>query len=41
MVLFPFFAVKNAGNYIDSVLEKIFGCRKDVFYRFLSHPDID
>jgi hypothetical protein len=41
MMLFPFFALKNAGNYVGSILEKLFGCRKDVFYRFLRHPDID
>lgn len=41
MVLFPFFALKNAGNYVGSVLEKLFGCKRDIFYRFLSHPDID
>jgi|LSQX01.2.fsa_nt_gb hypothetical protein len=26
MMLFPFFTLKNAGNYVGSVLEKLFGC---------------
>jgi len=41
MMLFPFFALKNANNYVDSILRKFFSCHKDMFYRFMSNPDID
>lgn len=41
MVLFPFFSVKNAANYLGSSLQSLFGCRKDMFYRVLANENID
>lgn len=41
MILFPFFSVKNAANYIGSSLQPLFDCRKDMFYRVLSNDRID
>jgi len=41
MILFPFFSVKNAANYLGSSLQSLFDCRKDMFYRVLSNDNID
>ena len=41
MVLFPFFALKNAAGYAGSVLGSIFTCKKEMFYRFMSNDDIN
>ena len=41
MILFPFFSIKNAANYLGSSLQSIFDCRKDMFYRVLSNEKID
>ena len=41
LLLFPCFMLKNAFNYGSSSLGNLIGCRKDVFYRFLSNDDHD
>ena len=41
MILFPFFSVKNAANYVGSSLQSLFDCHKDMFYRVLSNDRID
>jgi Transposase DDE domain. len=41
LILFPFFAVKNAANFCGSSLQAMFDCRKDMFYRILSNDRID
>ena len=41
MILFPFFSIKNAANYVGSSLQSLFDCRKDMFYRVLSNDRID
>jgi len=41
LLLFPFFMVKNAFHYSDSILFKVLSCKKDVFYRFISNGSLD
>jgi len=41
LILFPFFSVKNAANYEDSGLGKLFSCKKDMFYRLMDDGRID
>ena len=35
LILFPFFSVKNAADYANSGLGKLFSCKKDMFYRLM------
>ena len=41
LILFPFFSVKNAASYCGCSLQRLFDCRKDMFYRVLSNDRID
>lgn len=41
LLVFPFFAVKNALRYQDSTLGKLFKCKKDMFYDFLNDDRVD
>lgn len=41
LVLMPFFAVKGFSHYPESVLSRMFGGKKDVFYSFMRRDDID
>lgn len=40
LLLFPFFNVKDSSAFKGSILRKLFGGGKDVFYRMLNNPDI-
>ena len=41
LLLFPFFMIKNAYHYSESVLSKFLSCKKDVFYRFLANGSLN
>ena len=41
LLLFPCFMVRNAYNYGKSSLGSLFGCGKDMFYRFVSNESYD
>lgn len=41
LMLFPCFMIRNAYNYGKSSLGSLFGCGKDVFYRFISNESHD
>lgn len=41
LILLPCFMVKNVYNYSNSILFNMVGCKKDVFYDFLSNDQID
>ena len=41
LMLFPCFMIRNAYNYGKSSLSRLFDCRKDVFYRFISNESHD
>jgi hypothetical protein len=41
LLLFPFFMVKNAFHYTDSMLYKVLPCKKDIFYRFMSNGSFE
>ena len=41
LMLFPCFMVRNAYNYGKSSLSGLFGCGKDMFYRFISNESYD
>jgi len=41
LLLFPFFMVRNAFQYTESILAKVVPCKKDVFYLFLENGAID
>lgn len=41
LLLMPFFAVVGYSHYADSVLNRMFGGKKDIFYDFMSRDDID
>ncbi len=41
LLLFPFFMIKNAFHYSESVLSKFLSCKKDVFYRFLANGSLN
>lgn len=40
LILFPFFAVKNACRYSGSALSRLFACEKDMFYRFMNDGNV-
>ena len=40
-VLFPFFSVKNSASYSSSALDKMFACKKDIFYRFMNDGNVN
>ena len=40
LMLFPFFAVKNAYQYSGSSLSRLFRCEKDMFYRFMNDGNV-
>ena len=40
LMLFPFFAVKNAFRYSCSSLGRMFLCEKDMFYRFINDDNV-
>ena len=40
LVLFPFFAVRNAYRYSGSSLSRLFSCEKDMFYRFMNDGNV-
>ena len=40
LVLFPFFAVRNAYRYSGSSLSRLFCCEKDMLYRFMNDGNI-
>ncbi len=41
LLMYPCFMVRNPFNFHDSSLSHILPCKKDVFYRFMSNPQID
>lgn len=41
IVLMPFFAIKGFSHYPESVLNRMFGGKKDVFYSFMAQDNID
>lgn len=41
LLLFPFFMVRNAFHYTDSILSKVLPCKKDVFYRFMGNGSLN
>lgn len=41
LLVFPFFMVKNAFHYTDSILSKVLPCKKDVFYRFMGDGSLN
>lgn len=41
LLLFPFFEIKDASHFKESVLYKMVSCGKDLFYRLLNNPSID
>ncbi|MDO5396290.1 MAG: transposase [Bacteroidales bacterium] len=41
LILLPFFAVKGFSHYPESVLSRMFGGKKDVFYSFMAKDNID
>ena len=41
LLLLPFFAVKGFSHYGNSVLHRMFGGKKDVFYSFMSQDSIN
>ena len=40
LLLFPFFGIAGASHYEDSVLGRLFRCKKDMFYSFLNDERI-
>ena len=40
LVLLPFFAVKGFSHYGDSVLNRMFGGKKDIFYSYMSQDNL-
>lgn len=40
LVLMPFFAIKGVSHYTTSVLNRMFGGKKDVFYSFMQQDNI-
>ena len=41
IVLMPFFAIKGFSHYKNSILNRMFGGRKDVFYSFMAQDHIN
>lgn len=41
LIMLPFFAVAGFSHYHDSVLGRIFGGRKDIFYAFMAKDNIE
>lgn len=41
LLLYPCFMIRNPYHFHDSSLSHFLGCKKDVFYRFMSNPKID
>ena len=41
IVPMPFFAIKGFSHYEDSILNRMFGVRKDVFYSFMAQDHIN
>lgn len=41
LLLMPFFAVKGFSHYRESVLNRMFGGKKDLFYSFMAKDNID
>lgn len=41
LLLFPCFMVRNPYRFTGSSLSGLLGCKKDVFYRFMSNPKIN
>lgn len=41
LLLYPCFMVRNPYRFAGSSLSGLLGCKKDVFYRFLSNPKIN
>lgn len=41
VVLMPFFAIKGFSHYKDSILNRMFGGKKDMFYSFMAQDNIN
>lgn len=41
LVLMPFFAIPGFSHYAESVLNRMFGGKKDIFYSFMEQDNID
>ncbi len=41
LLLYPCFMIHNPYHFSESPLSYLLGCKKDVFYRFLSNPEIN
>lgn len=41
LILMPFFAISGFSHYSESVLNRMFGGKKDVFYSFMQRDDIN
>ena len=41
LLLYPCFMVRNPYRFTGSSLSGLLGCKKDVFYRFMSNPKIN
>lgn len=41
LLLYPCFMIRNPYRFSDSSLSYLLGCKKDVFYRFMSNPTIN
>ena len=41
IVLMPFFSIKKFFHYEDSLLNRMFGGKKDVFYSFMAQDHIN
>lgn len=41
LLLYPCFMVRNPYRFTESSLSGLLGCKKDVFYRFMSNPKIN
>ena len=41
LLLYPCFMIRNPYHFNESSLSHLLGCKKDVFYRFMSNPNID
>lgn len=41
LLLMPFFAIKGFSHYPESVLNRMFGGKKDLFYSFMAKDNID
>lgn len=41
LVMLPFFAVRGFSHYVTSVMNRMFGGKKDMLYSFMSQDSID